>query len=269
RDNLLSTTVALADGRVIQAGRVVVKNVAGYDLPKLFIGSQGTLGLMADVTLKLYPLPRARQSLALPVATVDAGLAAARAIAGELRVNTGTVITPGTAVQPNIDTPFALVITAEGIREDVENEMSTVRAILAKHFTMPIELERSATELWQQQLGTVAENALLVRVGLPPQVLPTFLTNGKSPYEPDHLQLIDVVNGLLYLSHTPSDPDEGHKWLTALRRAAEAQEGYAVVMTLPSALHGTTDRWGHRPAIAKLMHQLRAQWDPQGILAGE
>ncbi|MCB0127389.1 MAG: FAD-binding protein, partial [Caldilineaceae bacterium] len=60
RDSLLSTTVALADGRVIQAGRVVVKNVAGYDLPKLFVGSQGTLGLMTDATLKLYPLPRAQ-----------------------------------------------------------------------------------------------------------------------------------------------------------------------------------------------------------------
>ncbi len=57
RDNLLCATVALADGRVIHAGRPLVKNVAGYDLPKVFVGSWGTLGLLTDVTLKLTPLP--------------------------------------------------------------------------------------------------------------------------------------------------------------------------------------------------------------------
>ena len=67
RDNLLCTTVALADGRVIRAGRPVVKNVAGYDLPKVFVGSQGTLGLLCDVTLKLSPLPRQRRTVTVRV----------------------------------------------------------------------------------------------------------------------------------------------------------------------------------------------------------
>ncbi len=58
RDLVLAATVVLPDGRVIRAGRPVVKNVAGYDLPKLFVGSYGTLGLLTDVSLKLAPLPR-------------------------------------------------------------------------------------------------------------------------------------------------------------------------------------------------------------------
>ncbi len=65
RDLLMATTVALADGRVIRAGRPVVKNVAGYDLPKLFVGSHGTLGLITDLTFKLAPLPARPQNAGL------------------------------------------------------------------------------------------------------------------------------------------------------------------------------------------------------------
>jgi FAD/FMN-containing dehydrogenase len=69
RDNVLAVKAALPDGRVIRAGRPVVKNVAGYDLAKLFVGSQGSLGVMTEVTLKLTPLPRLQQTLQVPSPT--------------------------------------------------------------------------------------------------------------------------------------------------------------------------------------------------------
>ena len=58
RDLVLGVTVALPDGTVAQAGGKVIKNVAGYDLSKLMTGSFGTLGLIAQVALRLHPLPR-------------------------------------------------------------------------------------------------------------------------------------------------------------------------------------------------------------------
>src|SRR5712692_2448000 len=77
RDLVLCTTVVLGDGRVIRAGRPVIKNVAGYDLVKVFVGSHGTLGLIIDVTLKLTPLPRARRTLLAPLDDLEHGLALA------------------------------------------------------------------------------------------------------------------------------------------------------------------------------------------------
>ncbi|MCP6756844.1 hypothetical protein NL533_34980, partial [Klebsiella pneumoniae] len=58
RDLVLAVKAILPDGRVIHAGRPVVKNVAGYDLTKLFVGSHGTLGLIGEITFKIAPLPR-------------------------------------------------------------------------------------------------------------------------------------------------------------------------------------------------------------------
>ncbi|MBD3144359.1 FAD-binding oxidoreductase [Microbispora bryophytorum] len=60
RDLLIGVTVVLADGTIAKSGGKVVKNVAGYDLGKLFTGSYGTLGIIADATFRLHPLPAAR-----------------------------------------------------------------------------------------------------------------------------------------------------------------------------------------------------------------
>jgi glycolate oxidase FAD binding subunit len=66
RDLVLGVTVVLADGTVASSGGKVVKNVAGYDLSKLFCGSAGTLGLIARVSLRLHPLPAAERTLVIP-----------------------------------------------------------------------------------------------------------------------------------------------------------------------------------------------------------
>ncbi len=68
RDLALGTTVALSDGSLTRAGGKVIKNVAGYDLPKLFCGSFGTLGLITQIAVRLHPLP---PSQATATATTD------------------------------------------------------------------------------------------------------------------------------------------------------------------------------------------------------
>ncbi len=70
REHLLGLTVALADGRLIHAGGKVVKNVAGYDLCKLFVGSRGSLGVPIEATFKVRPLPEAAQFVAARCASL-------------------------------------------------------------------------------------------------------------------------------------------------------------------------------------------------------
>jgi FAD/FMN-containing dehydrogenase len=92
RDNVLAVKAALPDGRVIRAGRPVVKNVAGYDLAKLFVGSQGSLGVMTEVTLKLTPLPRTQQTITVTVADMLQGIRWAQATALCWLMTAGVVV---------------------------------------------------------------------------------------------------------------------------------------------------------------------------------
>ena len=71
RDYLIGSKVVVADGRVIKSGGKVVKNVAGYDLAKLFVGSHGSLGVIVEATFKLRPLPEAERFVQTPCESLD------------------------------------------------------------------------------------------------------------------------------------------------------------------------------------------------------
>jgi D-lactate dehydrogenase (cytochrome) len=89
RENVMALTVVLADGRVIKTGSRARKSAAGYDLTRLFVGAEGTLGVITEVTLRLHPLPEAvsvaccafdsiRDAIETAIETIQLGVAVAR-----------------------------------------------------------------------------------------------------------------------------------------------------------------------------------------------
>lgn len=268
RDVVLSTQVALADGRVIRAGRNVVKNVAGYDLPKVFVGSYGTLGLLTEVTLKLTPLPRAQRTLAVPVGDLQTGLAWAQQLMQGLLVASGVVLVEGLTLPSLPATPYTLLLTAEGMAEDVETELEESAALLGRvGAAQPVEMRiPTATAAWADFVGGTTAEQLLVRVGVPPKTLTAYWTMLTQTVTLSTHWLIDVASGLVYARSAPDSPALAQAWLAGLREPALALGGYAVVMVMPGALRDTLDPWGYQSAALALMRGLKARWDPAGIL---
>jgi len=129
RDYLIGVKVALADGRIIKSGGKVVKNVAGYDLAKLFIGSRGTLGVMAEATFKLRPAPEAETFIQARCDSLDK-TASLIGLALESELAPVVLDLHNLAV-PNTESSagFNLVLGFAGTREEVEWQVAMSREL--------------------------------------------------------------------------------------------------------------------------------------------
>ena len=122
RDLIIGVTLVLADGTIASSGGKVVKNVAGYDLPKLATGALGTLGVITRAVFRLHPLPRNSRTLTIPVEDAVAMQRVVSAVLGARLAPTAMQVRPGHA-------DILLEGTVDGIaaQEAVIKEFGTVR----------------------------------------------------------------------------------------------------------------------------------------------
>jgi len=262
RDNVLAVKAALPDGRVIRAGRPVVKNVAGYDLAKLFVGSQGSLGVMTEITLKLTPLPRLRLTLHVAVDDMLQGIRWAQATAP------CWLMTAGVAVHRTAAGDHRLTITLEGLPEDVRSEAEEIAAALRRAGAALLmeDAGRTATALWCDHLDA-PDDVLLLRSGVPPQHLAAYWQMLPEEVRSAGVWFVDVAAGLLYGRVAGRHAIAARRWIAQVREPALALRGYAAVQAGPAAVLGEVDRWGYRAGGAEIAAAIQQRWDPAGVLA--
>lgn len=118
RDHLIGVTTVLADGVIARTGGKVVKNVAGYDLQKLITGSWGTLGIIAQATLRLYPLARDSRSLAFSGdASLDSVIAAMRQC---------SPVTSAVQFQIGRNMAMSIIVLVEALPEAMQGKVEQV-----------------------------------------------------------------------------------------------------------------------------------------------
>lgn len=197
REHLLGITVRLADGRTIKAGGQVVKNVAGYDLCKLFVGSRGTLGTITEATFKLQPLPEAREFLSIRCNSLTrAEQILERIVTSEL--------TPVVLDLHNLG-GLQLVVGLGGARENVAWHVEQLRDLNPQPLTglnYPPAWEHSRSVLPSKLTATIAElnpteflahagNGILHYRGGPPPAKPVIpvelVRRVKDAFDPRHL----------------------------------------------------------------------------------
>jgi D-lactate dehydrogenase (cytochrome) len=273
RDLVLGATVALPSGQTIRVGRAVVKNVAGYDLPRLFVGSHGTLGVLTEVTLKLMPLPRARLSLVLPVnADQNGPTALQRALdwgAHLTRVRLATsalLLCRGADVAAHLphvaEAPYVLIHTMEGLPEDVAAERDEAQRVLAQEGAPPPYRadELSGNDIWGEIVrGSSTAPTALLRVGVPPGELAAVMLK-VMPLLAEASFVADLISGMLFLQAG----DNAASQLALLRQTVRDRGGYACAPT--QAGNPDLDAWGYTPEGLDLMRGIKNRWDAEGLL---
>jgi glycolate oxidase subunit GlcD len=268
-DQVLAMTVVLGDGRLLRLGRPVVKNVAGYDLARLMIGSFGTLGLIAEVTLKVAPLPRLRRSLLVPVENLEQGLAWGQRCLPLALVASSVLLARGLPVPAVSQAPYWLCYTAEGLAEDIEAELGLVQAALrAEKAPDPVQVEDFAgTQLWCSLLGKDLAAKIKIRCGVAPRDLTAYVqSQAGAGLRPAPTILLDFASGFLYAAADIEDLGEAQAWVDRLRQTALRMGGYTQVMEMPAEWEGRLERFGYIPETLPQMRALKALWDPAGIL---
>jgi glycolate oxidase FAD binding subunit len=284
RDLLLGIRVALPEGELLRYGGRVVKNVAGYDLCKLYIGSLGAFGVVTEATFRLSMLPEEERLLVAAFPTPAQGMAAATAVrtAMLLPSTVALVSAPGWADALPVDMQpgqVALLVHVDGSHESVQRQIAEGEAICnAQGAAEAAALDGEALlTIWERQevwRTSSPDSALLqVRVGVPPSNVEAalgLLNEAPEFCRPAGMWLADAGIGAV-TARLPLDAQaddlagQVQAWLGRVRARLDDQQGFAVVESAPEALLTQLDVWGKSPG-ARLLKRYKSRFDPQGVL---
>jgi glycolate oxidase FAD binding subunit len=257
RDLLIGVTVVRADGVVAKAGGRVVKNVAGYDLGKLVIGSLGTLAVVTEALFRLHPVAEARRWVG-----VETSAATQDGPAGVQRLAQAVVHAQAVPSAVEVDQPAAgggrLGVLLEGRRDGVEQRAATVAALLGRGATIEEEPPPGwASYPWQE--ADVALKLTFVLTGLG-DVLAAARDVGADLRG-------SAGTGVAYAA-LPGDlpTDRLAAAVETLRSACARQRGHAVVVDAPAEVKRAVDVWGPVPGVG-LMRRVKDQFDPEHRLS--
>jgi glycolate oxidase FAD binding subunit len=263
RDLIIGITVVLADGTVAHAGGKVVKNVAGYDLSKLFCGSLGTLGLIAEATFRLHPRPAAAAVVALQVERFEQAGEAVRRL---LR----STLVPSAIELTWYDRPGLLTVVIEGIRPGVEAQAATAAELLGEVGETEV-LGPGGTEAALSQLGATPweKEEVGIKVAVPPAELPgAFADLGPGFRWGSGRLAAHAGTGVLKVGLTGPDPANADQleafagFLAEARARLAVRQGSLVVAEAPPALKRAVDVWGPPGDAVDLMRRVKRQFDP-------
>lgn len=261
RELLLGITLVRADGASAQSGSKVVKNVAGFDLPKVVCGSLGTLGLVARVILRLHPAPETSQTSLVNGASAAAVVDMVRALRrAQFEPSSLVALRRGPG---RYDVGVRFEGFERGVRHDVERFVALLPE--AEH-AVPSGAE--AAPFWRDHEAARSEGTLRLRVN----ALATHLPEVEALLEPllgslESARLAWYASlGVGFSSGVPTSVPRALEALTLARSGIVRLGGSLVIDAAPSAVRERFDAFGPLPSAFPIMRALKQRFDPESRL---
>lgn len=272
RNLVLGMKVLRPDGTVVKSGGKVVKNVAGYDTNKLYIGAFGTLGIITESTLKLAPLPTQQAILGVQFQKIQDA-----AISGLNIVRSQTlpafVILCTNFSYSDLDKSKPIVLIGFGGEEETINwQLDSAQTLMEQNGAISVKLiDRESHESIRdaiQEFPAVenTSNTVLVKVNLKRTDVVEFAETVQTVTEN---MMVLLGNGVLYLKISVNSIDDIQslvKTLTQLRQNVIDVQGNFIIESAPHELKRQMDVWGSVGSTYNLMKQVKTTFDSGNIL---
>lgn len=266
RDLLLGISFVRADGAIAKAGGRVVKNVAGYDLMKLFTGAYGTLGIISQLTFRTYPLIPTSSTLVLTGKATNIAQATQTIRNSGLTPTVLDLLSAGVVNHLSLGNEIGLMLCWETISASIEQQQKQVTEI-AKHLDLIIHHfpDQAGIELSHQgaSLTTMPNsvNAVTSKIGLNSTAAINFLQL-KPVIDLNVAVIIHVSSGVGTLQLEQVD----NQAIREMRSHCEQNNGFLSILDASQSVKKELDVWGYRGNALKPMQMLKNQFDPQNIL---
>ncbi|HEV2424043.1 MAG TPA: FAD-binding oxidoreductase [Terriglobia bacterium] len=286
RDMVLGMKIATPEGKIVKTGGRVVKNVAGYDLAKLLIGSYGTLGVIVEATLKLYPRIATRTTWTIEMESfASAREFRRRLLASPLRplravlLNAAARTLADSGGGEGVESSGPEIVVEAGGSERVLTRYQTELGALAAGINATINRreDSAARGVWARVadfgnwVTRECHAACVLRAALPIAAAEDFLERTEAEGRDDGWQLAGAAQlgvGVVEVGFSPNPEPRIPSLATIekLRRAAATLGGSTVVAHCPHDLKSKLDVWGPPGDDFETMRSLKAAWDPKSTL---
>jgi glycolate oxidase FAD binding subunit len=259
RDQLLGISFVRADGEVAKAGGRVVKNVAGYDLMKLFTGSYGSLGIITQVTFRVYPQQEASATVVLTGAAKMISNAAATLRGSALTPTQADLLSTKLVSSLSLGEGLGLIARFQSISESV-NEQANRLWEVGQQLGLKGTIYQAEDEahLWQrlpEQIHSVATDfPFTCKIG----VLPTAALEILNQVD---MGMIHISSGLGLLCLN------SQQQTLKLREVCQGNNGFLSILEAPVTVKEKIDVWGYRGNALELMRRIKSQFDGKNILS--
>lgn len=259
RDQLLGITFVRADGQIAKAGGRVVKNVAGYDLMKLFTGSYCTLGIISQATFRVYPLPEISGTVVLTGTALAISQAAETLRGSALTPTQADLLSTQVVSNLGLGKGMGLIARFQSIVESVKEQSNRLLEVGEKlGLQGTIYSATDEADLWQrlreQMHSDLTESEITCKVG----VLPTAAVEVLTSVE---MGLIHIGSGLGVLRF------EGEGEVVKMRSLCESNSGFLTILSAPIAVKQKIDVWGYTGNALQIMRGIKEQFDEKNILS--